>query len=178
MSEQKYYGALAEFDTPSELYQACEKVRDKGFKNWDAHTPFPVHGLEKAMGIPPSKLPWFVLVMGLIGVAVGLGIQYYPSVIEYPVVIGGKPTFSWPAFVPITFELMILFSAGTAVFGMFAMNKLPQFYHSLFRSERFERVTDDKFFISIEAKDPNFSEEKTTEFLKEIGAKHVELIEP
>lgn len=171
------YGALAEFDTAPAIYHACEKVRDAGFRTWDAHTPFPVHGLEKAMGLKPSRLPWIVLVTGLTGAACGMLLQWWTSAVDYPLVISGKPYFSWQAFVPVTFELGVLFGALGAVLGMFGLNRLPQYFHSLFRSRRFERVTDDKFFVSIEAGDPKFDPEKTVAFLREIGATHVELIE-
>ncbi|MBU54712.1 MAG: hypothetical protein CL920_38945 [Deltaproteobacteria bacterium] len=174
----KYYGALAEFPTPSSLYHACEEVRDAGFRKWDAHTPFPVHGLEKAMGIPASKVPWIVLVMGLTGCSLALLMQWWMNAIDYRFIISGKPLFSLPAFIPVTFELTVLFGAAGAVFGMLALNRLPQFYHSLFHSERFARVTDDKFFISIESVDPQFDVEDTVAFLEKIGAEHVELVEP
>ncbi len=176
--KDKYYGLLAEFESPAALYKACEKVRDAGYKKWDAYSPFPIHGLEKAMGVPPSKVPWIVLVCGLTGAGGGMLMQWWMSAVDYPLVISGKPLFSWPAFVPVMFELGVLFAAFGAVFGMLALNKLPEYYHPLFRSEAFERVTDDKFFIAIEAKDPKFDLKETKEFLKSIGAVQVEEIEP
>jgi hypothetical protein len=175
--QQKWFGVLAEFDSTAELYHACEEVRDAGFRKWDAHTPFPVHGLEKAMGIPASKVPWIALVCGMTGAALGMLMQWWTSVVDYPLVISAKPLFSWQAFVPVTFELGVLFGAVGAIGGMLALNKLPMHYHPLFNSARFERVSDDKFFISIEAVDPQFDPEKTTAFLKKIGAKHTEMIE-
>lgn len=175
--KHRTYGILAEFTSASAIYQACEMVRDRGFKHWDAHTPFPVHGLDKAMGLAPSKLPWIVLVMALTGTTCGMGLQWWINVIEYPQVISGKPFFSWPAFIPVTFEITVLLGAFGAVFGMFGLNKLPQHYHSLFRSSRFAKVTDDKFFISIEARDPKFDPEATTKLLQDLGATHVELVE-
>ncbi|MCB9555418.1 MAG: DUF3341 domain-containing protein [Deltaproteobacteria bacterium] len=177
MASEKLYGALAEFDTTASLFSACEQIRDAGFKKWDSHTPFPVHNLDKAMGLPASILPWLVFVMGLTGAGAGLLLQWWTSAVNYPLVISGKPLFSWQAFVPICFELMVLFCALGAVFGMFHLNRLPQLYHSLFRSERFARVTDDKFFISIEAVDPKFDKLDTVELLKKVGATHVELVE-
>lgn len=179
MSESNLFGVLAEFSTPADLYHACEKVRDAGYKKWDAHTPFPVHGLEEAMGAPASKVPWIVLCGGLTGASLGMLMQYWMNAVDYTFVIAGKPLFSWPAFIPVTFELGILFSAFGAVFGMLALNGLPQLYHPLFRSENFARASDDKFFISIEATDPQFtSPDAVTSFLKEIGAVEVEEIEP
>lgn len=176
-TQQKIFGVVAEFNSSAEIFHACEKVRDNGFKNWDAHTPFPVHGLEKAMGLKPSILPWMVLVAGITGGSLAFFFQWWINVVDYPLVISGKPFFSWQAFIPVTFEVTVLFSALTAVFGMFAINKLPQFYHPVFRSNRFARVTDDKFFISIEATDPKFSVETTSALLKAAGAVSVEVVE-
>jgi hypothetical protein len=177
VAKQKLYGVLAEFDTPATLYTACEGVRDAGYRRWDAHTPFPVHGLDKAMGLRPTILPWIVFVMGLAGASGGFLLQWWVHNSEYPLIISGKPFFAWQAFIPITFELMVLFAALGAVFGMFALNRLPTYYHSLFRSERFERVTDDKFFIAIEARDPKFDAGSAEELLRELGATHVEQVE-
>jgi hypothetical protein len=170
------YGVLAEFGSPRELMHACEKVRDAGFTRWDAHSPFPIHGLPGAMGLSPSKLPWLVLIMGLGGAIGAMTLQWWTSAVDYPLIISGKPYFSWQAFVPITFELGVLGGAVAAVFGMFAFNQLPTLYHPLFGSKRFERVTDDRFFISIEAWDPKFDIEKTREFLTGLGATGVDLI--
>lgn len=172
-----YYGVVAEFATPAELYHACERVRDAGFTKWDAHTPFPVHGLEKAMGLPRSPLPWIVLVMGLTGAAAGFGLQWWVHTTAYPLVISGKPFFAWPAMIPITFEVGVLFAAFGAVFGMLALNRLPMHHHPLFQSKLFERVTDDRFFISIESWDPRFDSAATTQMLKSLGAQNVELVE-
>lgn len=173
----KIHGLLAEFDTPRAVFKACEKVRDEGFTQWDSYTPFPVHNLDKAMGLRPSKLPWIVLVMGLGGATLGFLLQWWIHVDAYPQIIAGKPYFTWQAYVPVTFELGVLLGSFGAVFGMFHLNRIPQWHHPLFNSERFEKVTDDKFFIAIEAKDPKYDERKTKKFLKKIGATHVELVE-
>ena len=173
-----HYGALARFDSPKALFHACEKVRDAGYSKWDAHSPFPVHGLDDAMGLPASKLPWIVLVLGLSGAGGGMLMQWWVAVHGYSLVISGKPLFSWPAFVPVTFELGILFAAIGAVFGMLALNRLPMHYHPLFHSEQFERFSDDAFFISIEAWDPKFDGTTTVDFLKQIGSTQVELVDP
>lgn len=177
MQKPKLFGALAEFESTSAVFVACEKVRDAGFKRWDSHGPFPVHNIDKAMGLPASKLPFIVLAIGLAGALGGYYMQVWTSTIEYPWIISGKPHLSWPAFVPVTFELGVLFAAFAAVFGMLAINGLPRLYHSLFRSKRFERFSDDKFFISIESTDPKFDAEKTVAFLQGLGATHVELVE-
>ena len=171
------YGILAEFATPADLYHACERVRDEGFTRWDAHTPFPVHGLEGAMGLRRSPLAWIVLGMGLMGAAAGFGLQAWVHMSAYPLVISGKPFFSWPAFIPITFELAVLFAALGAVFGMFGLNRLPMHYHPLFRSKVFERASDDAFFISIESWDPQFDQSATGKLLESLGARSVELLE-
>ena len=176
-TERKQFGLLAELPDTKALYHACEKVRDAGYTRWDAHTPFPVHGIEHAMGLPPSRLPWIVLFAALSGIAGAFLLQAWVHAVDYPLVISGKPYLSWQAFVPVTFEVTILFSAFGAVLGMLHLNRLPRHYHSLFRSQRFERVTDDKFFISIEVTDPRYDEEETERFLEEIGATHVERIE-
>ena len=170
------FGVLAEFDTPGQLYRACMKVRDAGYSRWDAHSPFPVHGIERAMGLKPSKLPWLVLALGLGGAAGGMLLQWWTSGAGYRLVISGKPFFSWQAYVPVTFELGVLGGALAAVFGMFALNQLPTLFHPLFNSKKFERVTDDGFFISVESWDPKFDSTKTREFLAGLGAKSVELI--
>jgi len=170
------FGALAEFATPAELYHACEGVRDAGYTRWDAHTPFPIHGLERAMGLRASRLPWVVLVTAVLGAAGGMGLQGWVSTIAYPLVISGKPFFSWPAFIPITFELGVLGGAFGAVFGMLAFNQLPTLHHPLFASARFERASDDGFFISIESWDPRFDADRTVDLLRRLGAKEVELV--
>lgn len=172
------YGLLAEFPSPEALLQACEKVRDRGISAWDAHTPFPIHGLEKAMGLKRSVVPLFVLVLGLGGAAFGMLMQWWVATKAYPLVISGKPLFSWPAFVPITFECGVLGGALGAIFGFLSQARLPQHHHALFNSESFERVTDDGFFISLEAADPKFDREETERWLHDLGATRVEAIAP
>jgi hypothetical protein len=172
-----HFGILAEFATPADLYRACERVRDAGFTRWDAHTPFPVHGLDTAMGLRRSPLPWIVLAMGLTGAALGFGLQWWVHADAYPLVISGKPYNAWPAYIPITFEVGVLFAALGAVFGMLALNRLPMHYHPLFQSKAFERVTDDAFFISIESWDPRFDAAATGKLLESLGARRVELVE-
>jgi len=172
-----YFGVLAEFVTPGDLYHACERVRDAGYTRWDAHTPFPVHGLERAMGLRRSPLPWIVLVMGLTGASLGFLLQWWVHSRAYPLVISGKPYVAWPAYIPITFELGVLFAALGAVFGMLGLNRLPMHYHPLFRSKVFELVSDDAFFISIESWDPRFDASATGKLLESLGARSIELVE-
>jgi len=172
-----HFGVLAEFQSPAQLYRACERVRDAGYTKWDAHTPFPVHGLDGAMGMRRSRLPWIVLVLALGGAATGFLLQTWVHNMAYPLTISGKPHFAWPAYVPITFELGVLGGALGAVFGMFGLNQLPRHHHPLFDAKRFARFSDDTFFISIEAADPKFDANATSRLLAAVGASHVELVE-
>lgn len=174
---QNHFGVLAQFENPGTLMHACERVRDAGYTRWDAHTPFPVHGLDKAMGLKPSLVPWIVLVLGFSFAGVGFALQWWVHVDAYELIISGKPLFSWPAFIPVTFELGVLGAALGAVFGMLGLNQLPMLYHPLFNSKAFERVADDGFFISVESWDPQFDANATAEFLKRCGATNVELVE-
>ena len=171
------WGVLAEFESPTALFRACEAVRDAGYTRWDAHSPFPVHGVERAMGLGRSPVPIAVLVLGLGGAAAGMALQWWVSSEAYPLVVSGKPYFSWPAFVPIMFECGVLGGAMGAFFGFLGLAKLPRHHHPLFASERFERATDDRFFVSIEAADPRFDQAETVRLLERHRATHVELIE-
>ena len=171
------WGALAEFDSPAALYKAAERVRDAGFEQWDTHSPFPVHGLERAMGLKRSMVPLVVLALGLGGAAAGVGLEWWVATRACPLVISGKPVFSWPAFVPIMFECGVLGGATGAVLGFLGFSKLPRHHHPLFDSKRFERATDDRFFISIEAADPRFDRSGTVQLLERAGAVAVELVE-
>jgi hypothetical protein len=166
------YGLMGYFLTPGELMHACEKLKDAGYRNFDAHTPFPVHGLEKAMGLPPSKLPWLVLVAGATGLASAIALTAFVS-FDYPLTISGKPSFSYQAYVPIMFELTVLFSAFGTFFGMWGLNRLPAYYHPTLKHPSFPRATDDAFFVSIEAKDPKYNASKTKTLLEELGAREI-----
>jgi hypothetical protein len=170
------WGLLAEYDTPDKLITACNEVREAGFTRWDAHAPYPVHGSERAMGLRISRVPLFVLVLGLAGAAFGMGLQSWVAIDAYPLVISGKPLFSWPAFVPIMFECGVLGGAVGAIFGFLILSRLPRPHHELFVSERFERSTDDRFFVSVEAADPKFDPEATETLLRRAGATGVEEI--
>ncbi|QQL44638.1 DUF3341 domain-containing protein [Sulfuriroseicoccus oceanibius] len=176
---KKVYGYLARFETPTDLYKAAAKVRDKGFKKWDAYSSFPIHGMDAAMGLGRSKLPFFVFFGGMTGTLTALALQFGTQVALYPTIVQAKPTnlFTIPAYFPVTFELTVLFSAFTTLFGMLALSQLPRMNHPLFESEQFKRVTDDGFFIAIEARDPRFNREQTREFLSEIGGSDIELVE-
>jgi Alternative complex III, ActD subunit len=175
--ERKVEGFLVEFDTPGGILAAAQKVRDAGFRRWDAHTPFPVHGLDRAMGLRASLLPWIVMVCGVTGCLTGLGLQWWTNAHNYQFLISGKPFWSIPANIPVTFELTILFSAFGAFLGMLGLNGFPRWNHPVFSSERFRRATQDRFFLSVEAGDPLFDEATTGEFLKGLGGIHVEKLE-
>lgn len=176
MADGAVWGVLAEFRTPAALIEASRKVREAGYRRFDAHTPFPVHGLERAMGLKRSLVPLFVLVLGLGGAAGGMLLQWWVSAVEYPLVVSGKPFFSWPAFVPITFECGVLGGALGALGGFLALSRLPRHHHPLFASEAFERMSDDRFFLSVEAEDERFDRRETVRLLSEAGAARVELV--
>ncbi|MGD9765304.1 MAG: DUF3341 domain-containing protein [Candidatus Binatia bacterium] len=170
------FGLLAAFASPRELYHACERVRDAGYTRWDAHSPFPIHGLDKAMGLRRSRLPYVTLLFGLTGAISGFALQMWANGIAYPLLVSGKPLFNWQPYVPITFELGVLLAAISTVVGMLAFNQLPMLFHPLFNSRAFERASDDGFFISIEAWDPRFDASETARLLRQVGATHVELV--
>lgn len=168
---------LAEFDKPEQILHAAEKVRDAGYQKWDVHTPYPLHGMDAAMGLGDSRLGWIVLAMALTGLASAVGLMVWANGIEYPLIIGGKPPVSYPSMVPIAFELTILFSALGTFFGMLGLNQLPKHHHPVFYSERFKSFSTDKFFISVEAADPQFDVAQTRRFLESLHPAHVELVE-
>lgn len=176
---KRVYGYLAEFESASKLYKAAEKVRDAGFEKWDCHSPYPIHGLDDAMGIKRSILPYFVFFGGLTGFCTAIALAYVTQVEIYPTIVQGKPAniFTVPAFFPIMFELTVLFSGFTVLFGLLGLMQLPRLNHPLFASKQFARATDDGFFISIEARDPKFSAEGTKALLDEIGGANIELVE-
>ncbi|TAE77700.1 MAG: DUF3341 domain-containing protein [Verrucomicrobia bacterium] len=178
-TRKRVYGYLAEFSSASALFKAAEKVRDAGFSKWDCHSPYPVHGLDGAMGMKRSILPWFVFCGGTLGLITGFSLAYFTQVEIYPTVVQSKPAnfFTIPAFFPIMFELTILFSGFTTLFGLLGLMKLPRLNHPLFASRQFHRATDDAFFIAIEARDPKFSPEGTRRLLEDIGGKSIELVE-
>jgi len=167
------YGLAAEFDNPVALLAAANSAREAGYQKMSAYSPYPVEGLDEALGPKREYLPLIVLLGGIIGGLTGYLLQYYTAVIEYPLNIGGRPLHSWPAFIPVTFECTILGAALSAVFGMLALNGLPQPYHPLFHLPRFARVSRDLFFLCIERRDPLFDAEKTREFLAKLNPTEV-----
>lgn len=167
------YGVMGEFESAEALLHAAEKTRDAGYKAIDAYAPFPVEGLSEALGLKRSKVPLLCLIGGLSGGLGGFGFQYWVNVITYPLNIGGRPFNSWPAFIPVTFELTVLGASIFAVFGMLALNGLPQPYHPVFGVERFTHASNDRFFLCIEAKDPKFDSAQTMNFLRSVHAQNV-----
>jgi hypothetical protein len=167
------FGLLAEFVDPDELVKASARIYEEGYRDFEAYAPMPVHGLPEAVGFPRSGLPLLVLLGGITGSVAGFGMQYYLSVINYPLNIGGRPLNSWPMFIPVTFELTVLFAALTAVLGMLAMNGLPRPHHPLFGVPQFDRASQDRFFVCIRSTDPLFHETATREFLQRLGANEV-----
>jgi hypothetical protein len=172
------YGVVAEFPTPHELIHAVEKTREAGYRRIEAYTPFPVEGLSEALALKRNNVPLITLIGGLTGGLGGFFFQYWASVIAYPLNIGGRPLNSWPAFIPVTFELTVLGAALSAVFGMLALNGLPRPHHPLFNVQRFvKHATSDRFFLCIEARDPKFNLSESARFLKGLSAAHVSEVE-
>jgi hypothetical protein len=177
MSNTNKWGVVAEFESAAAIYHACEKVTAEGYTRTDAHTPFPVHGIDKALKQPESGLGWIVVCCGLTGIVLAQVMMYWMNAVDYPMWVSGKQPYAWPSTIPITFELMILLSGLGAVFGMFGLNRLPRLHHPIFAHSTIHRVTDDRFFLSIEATDPKFDSQATVKFLQGIGGSNVEIIE-
>lgn len=171
------WGLTVEFDTVDRVLQAAEKVRDAGYTKWDVHTPFPVHGLNDAMGIRHTRLPLLVLACGATGAGLALLMQWWMNAHDYRLLLSGKPFFGLPANIPVMFEITILMSALAAFIGMISFNNLPMYHHPIFRSRRYARVTTDRFLVVIEAHDPRFDERGTTLFLESLGGSPVERVE-
>jgi hypothetical protein len=174
--DPEIHGAMAEFDSPEELITACERAYAEGFRKMDAYAPLPVEGLAEAIGYKRNKVAFCVLIGGICGVIGGFSLLEWISVVAYPHNVGGRPLNSWPSFIPITFECMILLSALTAMVSMFAMNGLPRPYHPVFNVPQFERASIDGFFLCIESSDPQFRTEETLDFLRGLGGKEVTLV--
>ena len=170
---KKLYGLIAAFDTTPDLFHACEKVRDAGYSQWDALTPFPVHGLDAAMGVRRSKVPRFSLAGGITGFCTGMSFIWWANAYDYPLVVGGKPYFSPMFAFPISYELTILFTAFATIFGMFFLNGLPMHYHPVMKAPQFVRATDDRLYIVIEARDPKFNPAQTRALLEQAGGKDI-----
>ena len=177
MKQQRIYGLLAEFESPEALLEAANTTRTAGYKRVDAFTPLPVEGLAEAVGFHHTRLPLVVLIGGVLGGLAGFAMQYYASVVSYPLIVAGRPLNSWPSFIPITFELTILGAAVACVFGMLAMNGLPTPYHPIFNVPRFALATRDRFFLLIKARDKQFDLQKTKQFMSDLHAREVSEVE-
>ena len=173
----KFYGLVAEFLDDQQLVKAGRAAREFGYTKLDAFSPFPVHGIDEALGIPRSKLGWIVAVAAAIGCGSAVLLIWYTGAVSYPLVVGGKPLFAFPPSIPIMFELTILLSAFATVLGMFHLNRLPTYYHPIFNFSKCERVTDDSFLLAIEATDPLFDPDQSALLMKSMGATMTELVE-
>jgi hypothetical protein len=167
------YGLMAEFEDPTALVAAARRTREAGYRKMDAYSPYPIEELSDALGHHHDSLPLLVLIGALVGGAAGFGLQYYASVIDYPLNIGGRPPLSWPSFIPVTFETTILVAAFVAVLGMLGLNGLPMPYHPVFNVERFVNASRNRFFLCIEATDSMFDKEKTGAFLESLEPREV-----
>ncbi len=173
----KPYGIIAEFETPAAIMHAAEKVRDAGFRHWDVFTPFPVHGMDKAMGLRNSKIGWFAFIGGVTGYTCGMLMIWFMNAFDYRIVVGGKPMFSPYSAFPPSFELTILLGSFGALLGMLFMNRLPRLHHPLLKHKRFMLATHDRFFIVIETDDPRYSETETRKLLEAAGSHYIEMVE-
>lgn len=175
-AKEQIYSVLAEFNSPAELLKAAGQVREAGYEKYDCHSPFPIHGMDAAMGLKRSPVGYIAGVCGVGAGLFGMWLQWWTSAVDYPLVISGKPFFSFQAFIIVTFGLTILGAAFGAVIGMLALNRLPQWFHGNFYSQNFTRFSDDAFFVSIEAGDPKFDADRVSSFLASIGGQNVEVV--
>ena len=173
----KIHGIMAEYTTPADAMHAAEKVRDAGFRKWDVFTPFPVHGMDKAMGLKNSRVGWFSFIGGVTGYTTGMLMIWWMNAVDYKVLIGGKPMFSPFGAFPPCYELTILLGAFGAIGGMMFLNKLPRLHHPLLKNKRFALATHDRYFVVIETADPKFNEVETRKLLEAAGSKRIELVE-
>jgi len=171
------YAIMAEFETPAATLHAAEKVQAAGFRNWDVFTPFPIHGMDRAMGIKNSKVGWFSFIGGCTGYATGMLMIWFMNAVDYRIVIGGKPMFSPFAAFPPSYELTILFGSFGALLGMLFLNRLPRLHHPLLKNRRFALATHDRFFVVIETSDAKFSDNETRRLLESLGSRHIEWVE-
>jgi Protein of unknown function (DUF3341) len=171
------HGLVAEFETAADVLHAAIRVRDAGYRRWDVHTPFPIHGMDDAMGLSSSPVGWFTFFGGAAGFTTGMTMIWWMNKWDYPIVVGGKPLFS-PLFAfPVSYEMTILLAAFGTVFGMLFLNRLPKLYSPLLKKKSFARASHDRFYVVVEASDPRFSETETRKLLESAGSKHIELVE-
>ena len=177
MNGSMKFGILAEFETPADLMHAAEKIRDAGYRRWDVFSPYPIHGMNQAMGLKNSRVGWFAFIGGCTGYTTGMIMIWWMNAVDYPLVVGGKPMFSPFYAFPPSYELTILFSAFGAILGMLFLNRLPRLYNPLLKNGRFAKVTHDRYFLVIETTDPKYSETETRKLLEATGSKHIEIVE-
>jgi hypothetical protein len=169
------YGLMAEFETAADTMHAAEKVRDAGFRQWDVFTPFPVHGMDKAMGMKNSKVGWFSFLGGVTGYTTGMLMIWFMNAYDYPIIVGGKPMFSPYGAFPPSYELTILLGSFGSLFGMLFLNRLPRLHHPLLKNRRFTSgATHDRFYVVIETSDPKYSPGETRALLQQAGSQHIE----
>jgi len=178
MPRRRMYGLMAEFTSGDSLLQATRRAYEEGYRRMDAYSPLPIDGLAEALGFHRTRVPLIVLLGGIVGCVSGFALQYWISAVDYPVNVGGRPYNSWPSFIPVTFELTILFAAFAALLGMLVLNGLPMPYHPVFNVTRFARATRDRFFLCIEATDPKFDRDATWRFLEGLSSSTVVVVEP
>ena len=172
------YGVIAQFENPTDAVEAARRAYEEGYRRMDAFSPYPIEALSEAVGVHGSRLPLIVLIGGIVGCVGGYLMQYYLNAVDYALNVGGKPQHSWPAFIPITFETTVLGAALAAIFGMLALNGLPEPYHPVFNAPNFALATRDRFFLLIEWRDPNFDRAQTADFLRGLeGARSVSDVE-
>ena len=171
-------GVLARFENPAALLEAAQKMREAGYSRFDCHSPFPIHGMDQAMGLKRSVLGFIVAAVSFFAMIGGLALQWYANAYDYPIIVAGKPFFSYQSYAPVGFGITVFCAGFTTLIGMLALNGLPRLFHPVFYSRQFARATDDGFFISIETGDPQFEPEKSKLFLESIGGQNVETLKP
>ncbi len=168
--------ALAEFPNPAALIKAAEELRDAGYKNFDCHSPFPIHGMDEAMGLKRSPIGWIAGLLAILGCSGALLLQWWTMAVDYPLIIAGKPYFAFQAYVPVTFALGVISAALASLFGMMILNRLPRYHHPLFHSDNFAKFSNDGFFISVESSDSKYERSKTKSFLQTLGGNNLEVL--
>lgn len=170
------YALMAEFEKPADVMHAAEAVRDAGYRRWDVFSPYPIHGMDAAMGLKNSKVGWFSFTGGVLGYTTGMLMIWFLNAVDYPIIVGGKPMFSPFGAFPPSYELTILFGSFGALLGMLFLNRLPRLHHPLLKNARFAQVTHDRFYVVIETTDPKYSESEARKLLETAGSKHIEMV--
>ncbi|MBL8087343.1 MAG: DUF3341 domain-containing protein [Chthonomonas sp.] len=172
-NDPMFHGIVAEFHASEDILRAANRVREAGYTQLDCYTPFPVHGLDDAIGFKCAKVQWSIFLAGLAGLVTGMGLEAWVNMVGYPMNVGGRPKFSWPSFIPVAYECTILFAGLAAAISMLLFNGLPRPYHPIFNTPNFERASQDTFFLCVEKSDPNFDEKEVHALLQKLGAVNV-----